>query len=129
MMDKIKEILKVKETNDIEEEKFNCRLNSFLKSYYEELKPEEVKLAIRNTKDTIRTNKYYIEFIKSKLKENSRYYDTEIGTMYECLLTKEILDREYMNNTAKHIVEFLKYRNKVFKSKEVKDEINNGKEF
>ena len=129
MMDKIKEILKVKETNDIEEEKFNCRLNSFLKSYYEELKPEEVKLAIRNTKDTIRTNKYYIEFLKSKLKENSRYYDTEIGTMYECLLTKEILDREYMNNTAKHIVEFLKYRNKVFKSKEVKDEINNGKEF
>lgn len=126
MMDKIKEILKVKETNDIEEEKFNCRLNSFLKSYYEELKPEEVKLAIRNTKDTIRTNKYYIEFLKSKLKENSRYYDTEIGTMYECLLTKEILDREYMNNTAKHIVEFLKYRNKVFKSKEVKDEINNG---
>lgn len=130
MIDKIKEILKVKETKGTEVEKFDCRLNPFLRAYYEELKPEEVKLAIRNTKDTIRTNKYYIGFLKTKIKENSKYYDSEIGTMYECLLTKEILDKEYMNNTAKHIVEFLKYRNRVFNAKsvqkEVKDDVNNG---
>ena len=126
MIDKIKEILKIKETKGIEVEKFDCRLNPFLRAYYEELTPEEVKLAIRNTKYTIRTNKRYIGFLKAKIKENNKSYDVEVASMYECLLTREILDKEYMNNTAKHIVEFLKYRNRVFKSKEVKDDVNNG---
>jgi len=126
MIDKIKEILKVNETKKEKEEKFDCQLNPFLRCYYEELSQQEIKLAIRNTREAIRTNNFYIEFLRKKIKENSKFYDTEIAIMFECLLTKEILSKEYMNNTGKHIIEFLKYRNRVLKSKEVKGDTNNG---
>lgn len=126
MLDKIKRILKGNEIKETEVEKFDCKLNPFLKSYYEGIRKDQIKPTIKDIKNTIYINKLYIGFLKEKIKENNKFYDSDIFVMYECLLTKEILDKEYMNNTAKHIIEFLKYRERVYKAKEEMGEINNG---
>ena len=130
MLEKIKKIIKGNETKGTKVEEFDCKLNPFLRNYYEQIKPEEIKVTIKGIKNTIYTNKLYIGFLKNKIREGRRHYDIEIASMYECLLTREILDKEYMNNTGKHIIEFLKYRQRVEKAdtiqNEVKDEVNNG---
>ena len=99
MLEQIKKIIKGNETKGKKVEEFDCKLNPFLRNYYEGIKLEEIKVTIKGIKNTIYTNKLYIGFLKNKIREGRRHYDIEIASMYECLLTREILDKEYMNNT------------------------------
>ena len=100
--DKVKQILK--------KEEINCGLNPFIKDYYDNLEPEFYDEAIKNIRDSIKDNNLYANFLRQKIKQNKKCTDFYNTSKFEDLLKREILDKEYTNNTAKLVLEYLKHK-------------------
>ena len=110
----MKFIEKIKDRFKVDEEVKNCPLNYFIQDYYDTMKPEYYDEAIKDTKNTIRDNKIYIRFLKVKIKENKSCTDWYNTSRFEDLLKREILEKEYINNTGQHILEYLKYKKRKY---------------
>ena len=80
----------------IDEERKNCPLNPFLRSYYDDMKPEYYDEAMKNIRYTIRDNKIFIKFLKVKIQENKSCTDWYNTSRFEDLLKREILEKEYI---------------------------------
>lgn len=116
----------------IDEERKNCPLNPFLRSYYDDMKPEYYDEAMKNIRYTIRDNKIFIKFLKVKIQENKSCTDWYNTSRFEDLLKREILEKEYINNTALHTLEYLKYKKRKYnefkKSQKLRKGDTNGEE-
>lgn len=116
----------------IDEERKNCPLNPFLRSYYDDMKPEYYDEAMKNIRYTIRDNKIFIKFLKVKIQENKSCTDWYNTSRFEDLLKREILEKEYINNTAFHTLEYLKYKKRKYnefkKSQKLRKGDTNGEE-
>lgn len=123
---------KIIERFKVDEEEKNCPLNPFLRDYYDTMKPEYYDEAIKNTRNTIRDNKIFIRFLKVKIQENKTCTDFYNTSRFEDLLKREILEKEYINNTGQHILEYLKYKKRKYaelkKQQRLKKGDNNGEE-
>lgn len=98
----------------LDKEEKECPLNPFIQNYYDEMKPEYYDEAIKNTRNTIRDNKIFIRFLKVKIQENKTCTDWYNTSRFEDLLKREILEKEYINNTGQHILEYLKYKKRKY---------------
>lgn len=95
IIDNIKEKIKPNE----DEKKFS--LSPEIRSYYDSLKPEFYDAIIKSLSTVVKDNNIFIRYLKVKLQENKSCTDFYITSRYEDLLKREILDREYVNNTSK----------------------------
>ena len=107
---------KLKQVFKEDEEVINCGLNPFIKNYYDTLEPEFYDEAIKNTRNSIKDNNIYINFLREKIKQNKTCTDFYNTSKFEDLLKREILDKEYTNNTAKLVLDYLKYKKEKYKS-------------
>lgn len=108
--DKLKQIFKEEKTES------NYGLNPFIRDYYDNLEPEFYDEAIKNTRNSIKDNNVYINFLREKIKQNKTCTDFYNTSKFEDLLKREILDKEYTNNTAKLVLEYLKHKKEEYKS-------------
>ena len=126
IIDNIKEKIKPNE----DEKKFS--LSPEIRSYYDSLKPEFYDAIIKSLSTVVKDNNIFIRYLKVKLQENKSCADFYITSRYEDLLKREILDREYVNNTSKQVIEYVKYKKKKHneerKLKKVKKGDIDGKE-
>lgn len=106
--DKVKQIFKKKE--------INCGLNPFIKDYYDNLEPEFYDEAIKSIRDSIKDNNLYANFLRQKIKQNKKCTDFYNTSRFEDLLKREILEKEYTNNTAKIVLDYLKHKKEQHKS-------------
>lgn len=97
-------------------------LNPFLKSYYQNLKGEELAEALANTSGSITSWKKLIESFSEKLK------DDNITSQERELMQQTIEDTEYQIKTAEEIVKLLliEQRNDFRERKEDKNEEGNN---
>lgn len=97
-------------------------LNPFLKSYYQNLKGEELAEALANTSGSITSWKKLIESLSEKLK------DDNITSQERELMQQTIEDTEYQIKTAEEIVKLLliEQRNDFRERKVVKNEEGNN---
>lgn len=119
-------IEKIKERFKEDEEVKNCPLNYFIQDYYDRMKSEYYDEAIKNTRYTIRDNNIYIRFLKTKLQENKSCTDFYNTSRFEDLLKREILEKEYINNTGKHVIDYLKYKKRKYNEVKKKQKLEKG---
>lgn len=97
-------------------EEINCGLNPFIKDYYDNLEPEFYDEAIKSIRNSIKNNNIYANFLRQKIKQNKTCTDFYNTSRFEDLLKREILEKEYTNNTAKLVLEYLKSKKEQHKS-------------
>ncbi|MBE5805994.1 MAG: hypothetical protein E7313_04705 [Clostridiales bacterium] len=107
-------IVKLKQI--FKKEEINCGLNPFIKDYYDNLEPEFYDEAIKNIRSSIKDNNIYANFLRQKIKENKKCTDFYNTSKFEDLLKREILEKEYSNNTAKLVLEYLKHKKEEYKT-------------
>lgn len=116
----------------LNEEKLNFSLSPEIQSYYDSIKPEFYDAIIRSSKIIIKDNNIFIKFLKTKLQENKDCSDFYLTSRYEDILKREILDREYINNSSRQVVEYMQYKKKRYmeekRMKKNKKEDMDGKE-
>ena len=109
---KIIDNIKVKfKTN---EEKINFSLSPEIQSYYDSIKPEFYDAIIKSSKTIIKDNTIFIRFLKAKLQEKKNCSDFYLTSRYEDIIKREILDREYINNSSRQVVEYVQYKKKKY---------------
>ena len=118
---------KIKKLFEVDEEVKNCPLNPFIINYYDKMEPEYYDEAIKDIKYTMRGNRIYINFLKEKIKQNKTCTDFYNTSRFEILLKREILEKEYSNNTSKYVIDYLKYKKRKYNETLKKGE-NNGEE-
>ena len=97
-------------------EEINCGLNPFIKDYYDNLEPEFYDEAIKSIRNSIKDKNIYANFLRQKIKQNKTCTDFYNTSRFEDLLKREILEKEYTNNTAKLVLEYLKSKKEQHKS-------------
>ena len=96
------------------EEKINFSLSPEIQSYYDSIKPEFYDAIIKSSKTIIKDNTIFIRFLKAKLQENKNCSDFYLTSRYEDIIKREILDREYINNSSRQVVEYVQYKKKKY---------------
>jgi len=122
----MKYLNKIVEKFKEDEESKNCPLNPFIQNYYDTMKPEYYDEAMKNVRWKIRDNNIYIKFLKIKLQENKSCADFYNTSRFEDLIKREILDLEYINNTSKYVLDYLKYKKRKFEEKNRKEKLKKG---
>lgn len=115
------------------EEKINFSLSPEIQNYYDSIKPEFYDAIIKSSKTIIKDNNIFIRFLKIKLQENKNCSDFYLTSRYEDIIKREILDREYINNSSRQVVEYVQYKKKRYieekRAMKMKKGESNGEEF